>query len=46
VDVFDTRRSWRVSLFTPSDQPMRFSSRQGAWRAGRHVRIGAGGTLT
>jgi hypothetical protein len=41
VDVFDPKRPWRVALFTPSDQPMRFSRDGGAWRAGRQVTLAA-----
>jgi hypothetical protein len=46
VDVFDPQRPWRVALFTPSDQPMRFSYGDGVWHAGRQVTVAAGGTLT
>lgn len=46
VDVFVSQRPWRIALFTPSDQPMRFSSRGGAWHAGREVMVAAGGTVT
>ena len=45
VDVSVPQRPWRVALFTPSDQPMRFSNRDGVWRAGRQVLVTAGGTL-
>jgi hypothetical protein len=46
VDVFDSQRPWHVALFTPSDQPMRFGNRAGAWRAGRQVAVAAGGAFT
>ena len=46
VDVFDSQRPWHVALFTPSDQPMRFSHSAGVWRACRQVTVAAGGTLT
>ena len=45
VDVFDPQRPWRIALFTPSDQPMRFSHSGGLGaRAGRSS-MAAGGTL-
>ena len=43
LDVFDPQRPWRVALFTPSDQPMRFSMGGGILRAGREVTVAAGG---
>ena len=46
VDVFDTQRPWRLALFSPSDQPMRFSCRNGDWRAARQITLAAGETLT
>jgi hypothetical protein len=46
VDVFGSQRPWRLALFTPSDQPMRFRHSGGAWRVGRQVRVAAGGTFT
>jgi hypothetical protein len=46
VDVFDPHRPWRIAIFTPSDQPMRFSHSGGVWRAGRQVMVAAGGTFT
>jgi hypothetical protein len=46
VDINHPRTARRVALFTPSDQPMRFSHRGGVWRAGRQVTVPAGGSLT
>jgi hypothetical protein len=46
VDAFDAQQSWRVALFTPSDEPMRFSAHAGVWRGGRRVTVPAGGTFT
>lgn len=46
VDVFNSQRPWHVAIFTPSDQPMRFSSSGNTWRAGRQLVVAAGGTFT
>jgi hypothetical protein len=46
VDVFDRHRPWRIAVFTPSDQAMRFSHDNGVWRAGRQVAVAPGATLT
>ena len=45
LDVFEPQRPWRVALFTPSDQPMRFSHRSGVWRVGRQITVAAGGAF-
>lgn len=46
IDVFDPQRPWRVSLFTSSDRPMRFSRGGDGWRAGRQLKLAAGEELT
>lgn len=46
VDVFALQSPWHVALFTPSDQPMKFSSHGSVWRAGRCVTLPAGGVRT
>ncbi|MCX6926374.1 MAG: hypothetical protein NT154_24675 [Verrucomicrobia bacterium] len=48
VDVFDPQTPWRVALFTPSDQPMRFSASadQRGWRMGRCVTLAGRGSFT
>jgi hypothetical protein len=45
VDVNHPGASWRMALFTPSEQPMRFGHRSGVWHAGRQVTVPAGGTV-
>jgi hypothetical protein len=45
VDISHPRAPWHVALFTPSGQPMRFSSSGGNWHAGRQVTIAAGETF-
>lgn len=44
VDVFAPGGKWRVALFTPSNQPMRFRFTGAEWLAGRQVRIEPGDT--
>jgi hypothetical protein len=46
VDIYHTQAPWRVALFTPSDQPMRFRHQGGTWRAGREITVPAGGQIT
>jgi hypothetical protein len=46
VDINHPQAAWRVALFTPSDQPMRFTHRDGVWHAGRQVAIPAGASIT
>ena len=47
VDIFDPQTPWRVALFTPSDQPMRFSAAgQSGWRVGRCLTLAAHGSIT
>jgi hypothetical protein len=46
VDLFDPQRPWHVALFTPSDEPMRFGRSGDLLRAGRHVTVAAGATIT
>lgn len=47
VDLFVPGRPWRVALFTPSDQPMRFSREPAqGWKAGRYVTVATGGGFT
>ncbi|MBN2295117.1 MAG: hypothetical protein JXM70_21995 [Pirellulales bacterium] len=50
VDIFHVESAWRVALFTPSEQPMRFATttaedRHPVWRVGRHVTVPAGKTV-
>lgn len=45
IDVFAPPPPWRIALFTPSDQPMRFTSSRGTWRAGRQATVAAGGAI-
>jgi hypothetical protein len=46
IDFFDSERSWRIALFTKSDQPIRFSRTDGKWLAGREITIPANGSVT
>ena len=51
VDIHHPQASWHVALFTPSDQPMRFSTfgvsnQRLAWQAGRCVTVPASGTIS
>ena len=46
VDINHPQALWRVALFTPSDQPMRFSGNGGTWRAGREIVVPVGGRIT
>jgi hypothetical protein len=45
LDLHHPEAAWRVALFTPSDQPMRFRRHEGRWRAGREITVPAGGTI-
>jgi hypothetical protein len=46
VDINYPGNKWRVALFTPSDEPTRFSGNDGVWRAGRQVVVSAGQTVS
>lgn len=45
VDIFEPQHAWHVALFTQSDQPMRFSHRDGVWYVGREVTVPAGAQI-
>jgi hypothetical protein len=45
VDIRHPQALWRVAMFTPSDQPMRFRGGGGTWRAGREITVPAGGQI-
>jgi hypothetical protein len=46
VDINYPETKWRVALFTPSDEPVRFSGNNGEWRIGRQITVAPGQTLT
>jgi hypothetical protein len=46
IDISHPGKDLRVSLFTPSDQPVQFSHSEGSWNAGRQVTIPSGKEVT
>lgn len=51
VDIYHPEQEWRIALFTPSDQAMRFSTNgssemKDGWQAGHHITIPAKGVFT
>ena len=51
VDIYHPEKEWRIALFTPSDQAMRFSTNGSSemkdrWQAGHHITIPSGGVFT
>ena len=46
VDIYQPGTEWRVALFTPSDQPMRFGHKGGVWHAGRQITLPSGGSFS
>jgi hypothetical protein len=50
VDIYHPGRSWRLALFTPSDQPMRFTTfgpedKKHCWQISHCLTVPANGTL-
>jgi hypothetical protein len=46
IDISHPGKSMHVALFTPSDQPVRFSHSSGSWNAGRQITIPPGKEVT
>ncbi|HBE40745.1 MAG TPA: hypothetical protein DDW27_05995 [Bacteroidales bacterium] len=46
IDISNPEKDLRVSLFTPSDQPVQFSHNKGIWSAGRQISIPPGKEVT
>jgi len=46
IDISNPVKDLRISLFTPSDQPVQFSHNNGIWSAGRQISIPAGKEVT
>jgi hypothetical protein len=46
IDISHPDRDLRVALFTPSDQPVRFSHNNGLWNAGRQITVLPGKEVT
>ena len=50
VDILNNASSWKVALFTPSDQPYRFATvkdkeNKTGWKAGRTIEVAPGQTI-